>query len=107
MGVDYQGAGGVGVIITGSMLDHAFDNSLIDSDAWEDDPSGVLSVLGIRHDQCGDLYTGNFDWLALCPGDTLEELVRNAPEFVAKINNIFGTELKPGDLELIVETLVY
>lgn len=107
MGVDYEGAGGVGVVITDDMLDHAFDKSLIDSDLWDDDPSEVLSKLGIEHAQCGDAYSGDdFDWLALCPGGTLGELVKNAPEFVAQVNNVFGTALKPEGLELIVETLV-
>jgi hypothetical protein len=111
MGVDYDGVGGVGILITEDMLYTAWNN--FHKDALNEDNGDDLSVndkldaIGITYATAGDgCYGGEDRYYWLVKGNTLPELIKEAPNFISLLKDN-GISIDMDDIKVIEDLSVW
>lgn len=103
MGVDYTGIGGIGIRITGRVLETLVENGLFTMEEWDSDPDGCCETVKLPYATYGSAYSGQETRVLLVKGETFGEIKSNAPLFVDRLRSLGLSDITEDALEMIAE----
>lgn len=106
MGVDYCGAGGVGIEIDHTIVKSMIENNVFTEEDWEDDPGYCLSETGLSYIEYGDCYSGEVTRAFVVDAETFGELLEKVDDFCNSLSK-HGINVDKKDLKIFSELLVY
>jgi len=106
MSVDYQAVGGVGVALNHQFVCDLVANKQFTLEQWQKNKTQCLDNLKISYSSAGSCYSGDIHFYFLVEGETLNELMHNAPIFIDKLMNI-GIQIQMEDIKLINDIYVF
>lgn len=106
MGVDYDGVGGVGLLLTDERIAGLIESGIFTEDQWGEDRYESLERIGLTYYEAGSAnYGGEVRWYLVVDGDTLADVNNNAPAFVEKAKKV-GIITTVDELEIISDLLI-
>jgi hypothetical protein len=110
MSVDYEGIGGIGVVLTNDIIREMDINcekfSLKD---WESGGNDYLKDYllesGLKYEMAGNCYTGDIFYVILMEAETLGDINSNAGKFCSMLGEI-GIKIEAENLSVISEMCV-
>ena len=99
MSIDYSSVGGIGICFD-EVYPYVVEKGLFSEDDWEDDHEDCLDKSGLSYAYAGSAYSGDESIYLIVDGDTLGEVFKNAPAFIAKLHEV-GMDISSDDLEVI------
>lgn len=107
MSVDYDGVGGIGVLVTDNHIQLMIDNGLFSREEFEDDQSNCMDGVGIPYSCAGSFYQEDASYFYfLVSGKNLPEINSNAPKFIESLASI-GIIVSDVDLIVISDLMIW
>lgn len=106
MGVDFDGVGGVGILVDGQVVESMVGKGIFTLRQWEEDEIECAEETGMMYSQAGSWYTGVTRIYFFVEGDTLEDVWANKDEFVQHLSKI-GVDISLSDIKIIQDKLLW
>ena len=106
MSVDYDGVGGIGILLTDEIIEKLMDGNLFTKEEWDNDKYECVERLNVSYQTAGNAYSGDTHFYLLVEGSTLAEINYNADEFINWLVNNLGFNIDYNDLMVISDIYV-